>query len=563
MPLAGGWQRYLFLILIAAFVVTGLFGRDPWKADEPYSVGMALNFADSQDWIVPRVAGVPFVEKPPLMYWTAALAARAAQGWLPFFDGAQLAVLAWVGALLWLLARTARCMGGAESGLLACTLLLGTLGATEHLHKLTADVPFTVGAMMALAALVGFAAGRNPGATNGGARAAAELPSSAFGTGGLLGTGVGMAFMSKGLLVPGVVGLTCVAASLWPAFRNRCYLAMLGWALLGALPWLLIWPLLFWHTSHTLFIEWFWDNNFGRFFGFVHLGGARTGCADDVRSLIGLTFPAGWLATAGLLAGLRKGRWRTWLDDPVRGVLWLYVAVFVATLSASSSNRDVYMLPMMPALALLAAAVKLPARLDRLWALAALVLFSAVGVAIWLRWGAMVTGHGDVLTFGLGHVLPLDYPLQYSVAGVSAALAMTVLWVIAIVQCLRARIGALLTGFAGLAFAWGVLMSLLLPWLNEARSYRTAFTELRRALPQQYDCMTSYNVGESERAMLDLFAGIQPLPVQSVAQADACSVLLVLDKAAAPFAAPTGWALLWQGGRQGDTNERFRAFMRR
>ena len=35
---------WLSAALLFAFLLAGLFDRDPWKADEPYSVGMVLNF---------------------------------------------------------------------------------------------------------------------------------------------------------------------------------------------------------------------------------------------------------------------------------------------------------------------------------------------------------------------------------------------------------------------------------------------------------------------------------------------------------------------------------------
>lgn len=537
--------RGFYVILIIAFVVAGMFGRDPWKADEPYSVGIVLDFATGHDWIVPRVAGDPFVEKPPLMYWTGALAARATQGWLPLFDSAQLAVLAWIALMLWLLARTTRQVVGKGRSLLACMLLLGTLGMVSNIHKLTADIPFTAGAVMALAALVQFA----DGATR------------SRGPGLLLGTGAGIAFMSKGLLVPGVLGITCIAAFVLPAFRSRKYLAGLGWAGLAALPWLVIWPYLFWQASEPRFIEWIWDNNFGRFFGFVHLGGARTGHLDDLRSLLGLTFPTGWLAVGAAIAVIRRDGWRQYMRNPVTGILWLYTFIFIGTLSASSSVRDIYMMPMFPALALLAAGVILPRWFDRVWTAAAVVLFSVLGAWVWLRWGLMLSGHGEVGALGLGRVLPLDYPLQFNTVLFAGAVALTLLWGIAVWRC--RTLGALVTGFAGLTFVWGAVHTLLLPWIDEARSYRTAFTALRHALPAHYDCVAVYNVGESERAMLDYLAGIKPMQLPSLDRPVSCTVLLILDKAHDPIKAPAdGWTQIWQGGRMGDTNERFRAFVR-
>lgn len=545
--------------LLFVFLLTGLFDRDPWKADEPYSVGMVLNFFRGHDLIVPHVAADPFVEKPPVMYWTGAIFARLASGVLPVFDGAQLAVLAWLVVAVLCVGRLAQRLYGAQDvnnahgaatfQWLAPMLMVGSFGAIENIHKLTADVPQMAGTALALAALARLAREGN----------AARL------WGLLFGTGAGIAFLSKGLLVPGVLGLTALAVLVVPAYRTRRYAAALAWAVLAALPWLIIWPVLFWHASEPLFIEWFWDNNFGRFFGFVHLGGERKSYWNDLTSLVGLTFPAGWLALGALIAQLRDGGVRRFVGErPELAMLWGYVALFLLTLVVSSAIRDIYMLPLFPAIAVLGAGVRLPAWLEKTWSGVALVLMSALGLFLWVRWGLQLTGHGHVAAGPIGKWLPLDYVLPFSPGLVLAAAGVAALWVTAIAH--RRQLGALVFGFAGLMFVWGTLSTLLLPWVNEARSYRTPFAALRASLarhvpPTANACVGSFNVGESERAMLDYFIDLRPVQLPDLAQASRCGVLLVLDKAGARIDVPDGWREIWQGGRAGDTNERFRAFV--
>lgn len=553
---------WLSAALLFAFLLAGLFDRDPWKADEPYSVGMVLNFFRGHDLIVPHVAADPFVEKPPVMYWTGAFFARLASGVLPVFDGAQLAVLAWlvmaalcVGRLAQRLYSPAHTHNPDTFNWLAPMLMVGSFGAIENIHKLTADVPQLAGAALALAALARLARPENP----------TRL------WGLLFGTGAGIAFLSKGLLVPGVLGLTALAVLVLPAYRTRRYASALAWAVLAALPWVVIWPLMFWHASEPLFVEWFWDNNFGRFFGFVHLGGERKSYWNDLTSLIGLTFPAGWLAVGALVAQLRQGGLRRFLSEhPEQAMLWLYSGLFVMTLVVSSAIRDIYMLSLFPAIAVLGAGVRLPAWLEKTWSGAALVLMSALGLFLWARWGLQLTGNGHVAAGPIGKWLPLDYVLPFSPGLVLAALVIAGLWITAIVH--RRELGALVFGFAGLMFVWGTLSTLLLPWINEARSYRTPFAALRESLAHVAPaasagasatnaCIGSFNVGESERAMLDYFIDVRPVQLPDLSQASRCGVLLLLDKANARIPAPQGWREIWQGGRAGDTNERFRAFV--
>ena len=69
----GGW---LAVLLTCLWIVPGLFGHEPWKPDEGYTIGLVKNVVDSGDWVVPRLAASPFMEKPPIFYITAAAFAR-------------------------------------------------------------------------------------------------------------------------------------------------------------------------------------------------------------------------------------------------------------------------------------------------------------------------------------------------------------------------------------------------------------------------------------------------------------------------------------------------------
>lgn len=249
--------------------------------------------------------------------------------------------------------------------------------------------------------------------------------------------------------------------------------------------------------------------------------------------------------------------------DPALGILWVYVVIFVATLWFSSVLRDIYLLPLMPALALLATRVSLPERLDRAWAGAALVVFSVLGLALWIRWLAMVSGHGDLATFGLGKWLPLEQSMPLSVMAVMAAIGIAAAWVWALRLWAARAAGALLVGFAGLTFMWGTFNTLLLPWMNDARSYRATFAAMQAEVPSPTRCLLTFGLGDSERAMVAFLTDLNPIIASSLHGPDVCRALLVLDKAAARVPAPSQpWVEVWQGGRPGDSNVRFRLFIR-
>lgn len=535
----------MLLGCLTAYLLAGLFGRGLWKADEPYSFGMVWNFLTTPDWLIPRVGDAPFMEKPPLMYWTGALAARLSAPWLSAPDGARLAVLGWMlvtlAALAWL---TERLLPGRRRE--AVLALLGMLGVVQHSHLLIADVPQMAGATLGLA---GLAAYLHDG----------EKP---WQRGLLFGSGLGIAFMSKGLLVPGVLGLTGLLCALcWPQrlvepATRRWVLA----AILVALPWLLIWPLLLWHRAPELFHTWLWTNNIGRFFGLEARNSDTDGLASSLADLLALSFPTGLILLGATLWQLyrrggsplkRLGR------HPGLATVVLYALVCLAVLLKSAVFRSLYLLPLFPALALLASRLQPPpalAALGRTLGLAfwtpiiTLLALGGFGLALgWpLPWPALVRDH-----------LPLAERLPVGLlAWILAALALLG-WGLAL--GLHRRLAPSSLWFVGLTVSWSLANSLWLPWVDLGNSYARPFTELQRVLPRT-DCVASYGLGESERSMLHVYAGYPPLELSDLRQLP-CQVLVVQDEWHEAVAVPPGWQLLWQGARPGNLKERFRAFM--
>src|SRR5436305_5591196 len=90
-------QRVALALLIAVWLAAGLFGRDPWKPDEAYSFGLVHHILQSGDWVVPTLAGEPFMEKPPLFYLTGAFFAHLFGALMPLHDAARLACISYAG----------------------------------------------------------------------------------------------------------------------------------------------------------------------------------------------------------------------------------------------------------------------------------------------------------------------------------------------------------------------------------------------------------------------------------------------------------------------------------
>lgn len=530
-----------FLIIVVAYLLPGLVGHDPWKQDETYIFGIIHHLLDTGDWVVPTLAGEPFMEKPPLYYWVAAGFAWLLSPWLPLHDGARLATGFFMAVTCGSIGWTARHWWGHGYGRFSVLALLACPGIVFYGHLMLTDIPMLAGFAVASC---GFVLART--------RALA---------GGLvLAIGVGMGFLAKGVLAPGVLGLT---ALLLPAcFRNwreRTYLRALAVALLAVLPWLLIWPIALYLRSPSLFIDWFWLNNIGRFVGFsVPMLGSPHAKGFWTHTIPWFTFPALPLA----LVTLWRHHRTISTNAPIQFSIVVF-AVLIAVLGLSASARPNYALPLLLPVCLLAApaTLALSVRVDRFWDWSARVLFGTLAAVIWSVWVLMAVWKMPVHWPLLDRHLPRDFipPLDFDgvvVAPLLTLLAITIIW-----RQSKTQGRGIVSWVTGLMLCWALVSTLWLEWIDYAKSYRSVFASMQSALPHKYRCIASSGLGESERAMLSYVLGINTQR-QEIKPTAGCDLLLINGTAGSP---PCGsnmgnWKLVWEGARPSDLRERFWVF---
>lgn len=570
-----GWLPWLIaLAILCAWLLPGTIGHQPWKQDETYTFGIIQHMLDTGDLVVPTNAGQPFVEKPPLYDWVAAGLAWMLGRYLPLPDAARLASALFGALTVYYTARAARRAFAAPSwfaprviGTLA--LFAGTLIVVKHVHDLMTDVALMMGAALGFCGLLELVLaqmGDGAGPAQGGATSPDARRRAMRGGAAMLGAGVGVALLAKGLFVPLVFGATVAAAlALYPACRSRSFAGALGIALLVCAPFALIWPTCFYLRSETLFKVWLWDNNVGRFFGFsvVKLGSASENPLFVLRTVLSVGFPVVPLA----LAALGGGAWQRWRDPRV-SLPALFAGIGFAVLQSSATVRELYILPFIAPLALLATqgVASLPRRLHMGWDIASRVLFGGSATLVWLAWSVMSGPLGTHARLQpLGRWLPLDWLLPVEPLPVAVALLLTSAWLWLLPRLRLAGVwrGAL-SWCAGAMLVWGLLGTLLLPWLDYAKSYRSVFADLGAKIRVEWndgDCMASTDLGESEAPMLLYYTGIEHQPVTDPRDTE-CTWLI--DESRRNDARPPAgeWRLFWAGARPGDTRELLRVFVR-
>jgi len=533
-------QRNLLVALFClAWILPGLIGHDPWKPDEAYTFGVVYDMLKGGSWVVPTLAGEPFLDKPPLAYLIAAASAQLFSFALPLHDAARLATGFWMALTFAFTAVAGREFYGTRYGAVSALLLLGCFGLVVRSHQLITDVAMLAGFAIAY---YGFALSlRRPAAG-----------------GAWIGTGAGVAFLANGLLAPAILVLIALLLPVVSRdWRSRGYATS---ALIGtgaAAPWLLAWPLLLYLRSEALFEAWLWDANVGSYFG-------RTEPVPDIgtvhylRILPWYAWPvwalALWVLWRERLAGLRKPA----IVLPLVGFL-----VTFAVLSGSADARELYALPLLLPLSLLA--VPAPETLRRgaatAWYWFSAMAFTFFAVAFWFYWGALELGVPARLHQHL-HTIRPGYDFGFRWLPFTLGLAYTLAWFAVLASFKRSPMRPVVVWAAGMTMVWALTTTLFIGWLDTAKSYRSMIADMGRALPGNYRCVSSRDLGEPQRALLHYFAGIITFREEIPARRRDCDLLLVQGKPLDENVIAEPWKKIWEGHRPGDKDERYRLYQR-
>ncbi|MDJ0866140.1 MAG: phospholipid carrier-dependent glycosyltransferase, partial [Myxococcota bacterium] len=333
--------RALLLAATALLLFVRLGAVGLWAPDEPRYGQIAEELRSMQHGVAGlallHANGEPYTQKPPLYFWLAA-AAGAPRGHVSEAAARLPSALAGLALVALTLAFGARLLGG-PSGLLGAALLLTTWSFCENARRVQLDVLLALFETLALAAFWRLDRGI-------GSRRASQIALHAALGGALLTKG------PVGFLVPVLV---MAGFLLWERRGRDLHRAFPWWGLGLSLG-----PVLLWVSSAValapagFFGEAVVDNLLGRFF-------AGTSHARPVYyylyQLPVETLPWFLLAPVVVWAG-RRAVFAPSGDAETRRAWRFLLAWLAATLvffSLSTGKRGIYLVPVLPAVALLGA----------------------------------------------------------------------------------------------------------------------------------------------------------------------------------------------------------------
>ena len=524
-------RHLLFGLLCLAWLLPGLVAHDPWKPDEAYTFGVIYEMIQGGSWIAPALAGEPFLKEPPLYYLTSAASALFFSPLLPLHDAARLATGLYVALTLLFCGLAGRELNGPGYGTLAIALLLGCFGLVIRSHQIVPQV----------AGLAGFAL-----VYYGCARALRGW------TGGLaLGTGVGIVFLSQG--IPEATVALLIAALLPAvngAWRTRTYAIAFGLAVLAALPWLAIWPLLLHTYSPELFYEWLRADTMTRIFG-----GAGAG-PYYLRILPWYAWPVWPLALWAL--------WRAFAARPLKPAIVLPLTGLVVSLlalSGATDKRELYALPLLLPLTLLATpgAATLRRGAANAWYWFSVMGFTFFILVAWVYWSGLELGVPPRLHAHLHRMQP-GYTPGFKVLPFVLGALYTGAWFAVLARLKRDAQRPAIVWAVGVTVTWGLLATLFIGWVDTGKTYRGVIASMEAALPPTYRCMSSRDLGEPQRAMLHYFGGIVTYRDESAERRRDCDLMLIQGSPRDEVPPPGNWIRIWEGSRPGDKAERYRLY---
>ncbi|TYT25521.1 glycosyltransferase family 39 protein [Luteimonas viscosa] len=365
----------LLVLLLAASLLAGVGLRDPHPADEPRFVLVADHMVESGDWLFPRRGTELYADKPPVFMWLLAGAQRITGDWRTSF-----LLPSWIAALLalWLTQDLARRLWNPTAGRHALLALFACLQFGLQARRAQIDMVLLAMMMLSLWSLAQYVLQR---------RDPRLLALGAFAAGlGTVTKGVGFLPL---LVLPALPWLATRRP--WPASRShhpvQHVAAGVAGFLAGAGLWLV--PML----AAVLGSD---DPQLRAYAADILWKQTGTRYADPWHHLKPAWYylqvmATLWLPGTLLLPWLLPAWWRRLRrGDPRWRLLLGWAALVLLFFSLSPAKRDVYVLPVLPVLAI-AAAPLLPGLLRRrdvrltlaAWLATVAIVALAAGLAAW------------------------------------------------------------------------------------------------------------------------------------------------------------------------------------
>ncbi|WP_114689535.1 ArnT family glycosyltransferase [Polynucleobacter necessarius] len=503
--------RIVIFALTLVYGFAGLFFRDPWKNEDAIGFGgmWTLFRGNSIDWIVPHLAGRDISLGTPLPYW---MGATLIEWFGPFIGAANAARL-----------YAAICFFSAALAIWYATYLFGRRREVQPMALAVGGQPdmksygmtLADGALLIFLACVGLAQ-----------RAHETTPMMAqlmgisivlYGTvrgldkpwqGGLwTGLGIAIVALSSNLTLSLIIVtstiISVIASNAKLRFRwtlTSTVLGLMGFA---------IWPLI-WYVAD---LSPYWRHIAAK--GWRNMPEMRATPSIESMGFLSVNFwdyawPVWPLAIVSLAHWGRVKEAGAWRAPHLCIPLSLFIGSLIYVLCRLEAKEHDLMI-LIPSLSIIAA-FSLPILKRSVISFIdwfAMFSFTLIALAIWIIWLAKVTGYPESTAANIARLLP-GFEGQFNVLAFFIALVITGPW-LAIVLWRTSRAPkeiwrCLIISASGTTLMWVLLMTLWLPTINYAKTYRHVSARLTQVIPSGGGCINTSNLGFAQLASFEYFS---------------------------------------------------------
>lgn len=515
---------WLLMLLVFAWLWAGVFSHDLWNPAEP-QIYTAIN--ESQSVWLPVVLGEPYFQLAPVYLAVASSLKTWFAPWLmDSYSASRVASVVFTVMGLTASGVAANKLINTPNGRSTVLILIGSAGLLPMAHFLSGLSVAFAGVSLCLWGLS--VANRQ-----------VVFASLLLGVGGI--------FLGQSLGWLAVVGVWLVAVGLLfhPAWHTHRLLTVLAAAILLILPIFVMQLLVLAKLDSQAFQTYVQYHVLGAFGG---LGGIRLqfNALYYLKHLLWFAFPAYPLAIWTLI------RAKNVLASEWGALSLAWLLVFGIWLAANPQTFQDNLIVVLPVLAILGAA-----KLDDLRRGVAAFLnwfgimtFGMVAVFLWLGFFAMNYGFPAKLAQRAAYFSPYYVP-DIDPMPMIVAILFTPAWIFMITRKrIRGR-QAVSNWASGMTLVWSLALTLFLPWLDAAKSYRPVVEQMQTALGQYSGCL---NIAPQHQAAYIAWQQYGHLPIKT--NGKSCGYSLVQIH---PQADLSAWQnqIVWQGKRPRNKNEAF------
>ncbi len=551
--------RWLLLAICVIYGLSWLLSRYPWMYLDAAGFGAMWTLAtgNAQDWLMPNIVGRPVVQSGPLVFWIGGAFIRLFGQWLGPADASRLATALFffvTSACIWYGAY----LLGRRPEVQPFEFVFGGQPNTRDYGRTLAD-----GALLIFLACVGLAQRGHETTPLVGALCFVAV--AVYGLiraldkpvhGSLIyGIGIGCLSLAGGPILP----LAITVAVLMAAHATR--VLPLRPLLTVALPVSLIlgcsWPVMTYLLANNPTDAVTYVREWARFDRHQYAGPTAHSLGFVARNLPLFAWPVWPLAAWA---------WKSWGGMRTAPHITLPLAVLlpqlVLLLMQPHPGDDGFLL-LIPPMAVMATFALPTLKRGAISAIDwfALLAFTILGGTLWLLWIAKMTGFPPQLARNVYRIVP-GYRPEFSWTALVCALLVTAAWVLIVVwrtsRAPKAIWRAVVISAAGTTLMWVLMMTLWLPTINYAKTYRDVAQSAALALPRSYVCVQPIRMGDAQLASFAYFGHIRFGNAE-----DNCDILLRHDPY--DYGAPTSvsnyeWRPIWEGRRPADRDEHFRMY---